>query len=1076
MKKKLLLFSLYALLSACTSSEEEATKGVEFYDTNINTSASVVNLGNAVASRTIILKNKSDTHSVANFTLSKGSGFEVVNNCGTGNIQLPANGSCSVVISFNPENVVGQQKVVLTYGNKSIEILATGVGQCAEDNHFDSASSTCISNTRVCSISNGTGTQSYVNGLWGSCQLVSCLSGFENIQNRCRPECGSGYHRDIPPPGYEEDPDRDGEEGVIPPVYTYNCVNNVVACETMPDNALQAVRTWDGSQYGECKITACVFKYHLDSSINSCIYNVRDCSAGNEATGFQQWVNNSWGECTINSCPTNFHIENNLCVSNTRNCVDQTGGTGVETWDQVSWGSCVLDNCLLEGFHVESNQCKPNFRACSLQELAQIPFAVAGKSTWISGTTYQCEIFACSGANMVAFQNQCVDKATAPPMENDVRINNNKLFTNSLSVSLLLGYNPYTMTPPIQMKISNGSSCSGGTWEEFSYDKNWTLLNSNALNSVSVQFKDANVTTTCISKSITHDDIVPKPVLDVDFSSTWLYGNNIVLNMATVGKLKKPYVFNPNQLPDGFRWYMGDETDANLDAIQIAIGTGTTGNKINDAMDWKAAAYTQQPYSGGYSTSFTKVFMDAGTQILSPVFLYDRSYYISLRLIDKAGNVSPVFTSKVSYQLINNYFKTSCNDLLQGDPSLYGQDGIYLIDADGSFLPKEPKAVYCDMTSEGGGWTKIEHELGYKYPGVFTRTTYSQDGSYLNAVCPEGTIYKPVAGRYYSSSGSCSGTNLPTFSSNLMATGGDVLTSRNSLCSYGSGVYPDPDPTKVKDGYLTYQCQSGAAPYAASLQPYRAEDRGCHNAPLVSQEDYDIWACEGGSYNCSTFCHKGECYRLYGGGYQGGINNLQFIVDYMYNQSYYVTHWEYASGDIRGGCKGAYVYAIRVWMAQKTDPWIVIDDNGLENYNKVWINARGASNYASTDPYASTSWKADGWMAKRNLVQLGTGGLNDPSNTWYWDNGASVDIGSFGTQPVDMGTNAGGPYIEKRWGTVSDCRQNGVQYGANGRACLTNMIINTKGQRIKRVSDVESLNRTNWQDNSVDQILNIYVK
>lgn len=59
---------------------------------------------------------------------------------------------------------------------------------------------------------------------------------------------------------------------------------------------------------------------------------------------------------------------------------------------------------------------------------------------------------------------------------------------------------------------------------------------------------------------------------------------------------------------------------------------------------------------------------------------------------------SSIISCKLIADLSSQY--KSCADILNKLPSVKGKDGVYEI-----YVGNEKREVFCDMTTEGGGWT-----------------------------------------------------------------------------------------------------------------------------------------------------------------------------------------------------------------------------------------------------------------------------------------------------------------------------------------------------------------------------------
>lgn len=61
----------------------------------------------------------------------------------------------------------------------------------------------------------------------------------------------------------------------------------------------------------------------------------------------------------MKSCNANFHIESNQCAANVRACTI-ANGKGEQTWDGTKYGPCTLKSCNT-GYQVTAGACTPTF-------------------------------------------------------------------------------------------------------------------------------------------------------------------------------------------------------------------------------------------------------------------------------------------------------------------------------------------------------------------------------------------------------------------------------------------------------------------------------------------------------------------------------------------------------------------------------------------------------------------------------------------------------------------------------------------------------------------------------------------
>ena len=236
---------------------------------------------------------------------------------------------------------------------------------------YSKSGNSCVGETRSCKVDNGLGAQSWDNsiGAYSQCAVVSCSVGF-HIEN------GS-------------------------------CVSDKKTCSNPSTFIKSGSTTWDGQNYGQCSPSVCEDLYYLTNG--SCEYSVKSCSSQELTTGvssaLKYWNYNlsKFSKCSPTLCSDGYVLTNGVCLSESRQC-SVLNGTGTQTWntDSGSYGTCIASSCS-SGFHLEEGLCSGNKKSCSDPE-KRITY---GYKLWDteSGTYGQCNAISCDYGFKVAIES-----------------------------------------------------------------------------------------------------------------------------------------------------------------------------------------------------------------------------------------------------------------------------------------------------------------------------------------------------------------------------------------------------------------------------------------------------------------------------------------------------------------------------------------------------------------------------------------------------------------------------------------------------------------------------------------------
>jgi hypothetical protein len=187
---------------------------------------------------------------------------------------------------------------------------------CNTGYHTEDSGVSCVSNTRSCTISNGSGQQTWGSSSWGSCTVTACNSGYVEQSNMCVADvCGGTVPANATSNATGQTVSKNWAYNATSGQCTFKCDNNynwsggacVAGTQTYtcsaPTNPANKVwntvasytQTWNGSAWTpagtstiystsadtqSCRVI-CGSGYHTEDSGSTCVADTKSCTIAN---------------------------------------------------------------------------------------------------------------------------------------------------------------------------------------------------------------------------------------------------------------------------------------------------------------------------------------------------------------------------------------------------------------------------------------------------------------------------------------------------------------------------------------------------------------------------------------------------------------------------------------------------------------------------------------------------------------------------------------------------------------------------------------------------------------------------